>query len=123
MADNLGVLLFYDKQQNDFTYSIYLKRKGFSLGYFFRSGGSTSSISNGVRAFYYGDTMALISMNKVSVYQIECVSESDHIRTVYEIEPGVPFAIAIPITDRNMMIKIYDITGNEIPITEIWTFE
>ena len=88
VTDDLGALLFYDKHLNYFTYSIYLNRKGFSFGYFFRSGGSTSGISNGIRAFNYGSSMALISMNKVNVARIECVSETGLIQdAVYMAEP------------------------------------
>ncbi|HCJ56316.1 hypothetical protein [Lutispora sp.] len=124
VTDDLGALLFYDKHLNDFTYSIYLNRKGFSFGYFFRSGGGTSGISNGIRAFNYGSSMALISMNKVNVARIECVSETGLIQdAVYMVEPGEPFAIAIPVTDDSMTVKIYDQNGNEIPITEISSYD
>lgn len=124
VTDDLGALLFYDKHLNYFTYSIYLNRKGFSFGYFFRSGGSTSGISNGIRAFNYGSSAALISMNKVNVARIECVSETGLIQdAVYMVEPGEPFAIAIPVTDDSMTVKIYDQNGNEIPITEISSYD
>ncbi|MCY6372159.1 hypothetical protein [Clostridium ganghwense] len=124
VTDNLGVLLFYDEHLNDFTYSIYLNREGLSFGYFFRSGGSTSDILEGIQAFDYGNSIALISINKVNVARIECVSEDSHKKgKVYTVEPGKPFAIAIPITDSNMTIKIYDQDGNEIPITTILPYD
>jgi hypothetical protein len=124
VTNNLGVLLFYDKYLNNFTYSIYFNRKGFSFGYFFRSGGRTSVISNGISAFDYGNSMALISMNKVNAARIECVSESNPTQVIVcTIEPGKPFAIAIPVTDGNVTIKIYDQNGNEIPITEISSYD
>ncbi|MGF7059020.1 hypothetical protein [Brassicibacter mesophilus] len=120
VTDNVGALLFYDKHLNNFTYSIYLNRKGFSFGYFFCSGGSTSSISDGVRAFDYDNSIAFISMNNVNVSRIECGSKNRLTqRTVYTIEPGKPFAIVIPIIDENVTVKIYNQNGNEIPITEI----
>lgn len=124
VTDNLGALLFYDEHLNDFTYSIYLNREDLSFGYFFRSGGSTSDILEGIRAFDYGNSMALISINKVNVVRIECVSENSQKQgEIYTVEPGKPFAIAIPITDSNMTIKIYDQDGNEIPITTISSYD
>jgi hypothetical protein len=120
VTDNLGALLFYDKGLKKFTYSIYVNRKGLSFGYFFRSGGSTIDILEGIRAFDYGNSIALISINKVEVARIECISKNSQKQgEVYSVEPGKPFAIAIPITHSDMVIKIYDQNGNEIPITTI----
>ncbi|MCY6484826.1 hypothetical protein OW763_10785 [Clostridium aestuarii] len=118
--DNLGTLLFYDEDLTDFTYSIYLNREGFSFGYFFRSGGSSNDILEGVQAFDYGNSIALISINKVNVVRIECVSENNQKQgEIYTVEPGKPFAITIPITDSKMAIKMYDQDKNEIQITTI----
>jgi hypothetical protein len=120
VTDILGALLCYAEHLNDFTYSIYVNREGLSFGYFFCSGGSTIDIFEGIRAFNYGNSMALISINKVNVARIECVSENSQKQgAVYTVEPGKPFAIAIPITNSNMTIKIYDQDGNEIPITTV----
>ncbi len=117
-TDDLGVLLFYDEHSNNFTYSVYLNREGFSFGYFFHPGGNSIDISKGILAFDYGNSIALISINKVHAARIECVSEnSQQEKVVYEIDLGKPFAIAIPIVDSNTTIKIYDKNGNEIPIT------
>lgn len=120
VTDNLGALIFYDENSNDFTYSIYLNRDGFSFGYFFKSGGSSIDISEGIVAFDYDNSMALISLNKVNVTKIECVDENKpKQREVYTLEPDKPFAIAIPITSSDTTIKIYDKDKNEIPITTL----
>lgn len=118
VTDTLGVLLFYKEDSNDFTYSIYLNREGFSFGYFFHSGGSSIDISKGIQAFNYGNSIAIVSINKVNAARIECVSEdSQKQELIYTLEPGKPFAIAVPIADDNTTIRIYDKDGNEIPIT------
>lgn len=116
VSESLGALIFYNETLNDYTYSIYLNRKGFSFGYDFSSGGSNSGIIDGIREFRY-DTYgsALISMNKDKVAKIELYNGIKV--TNIDVNPAKPFAIVIPVNCGS--ITLFDINGNVTPITEI----
>jgi hypothetical protein len=110
----IGVLLFYDTESNYSTFSIYLNTKGFSYGYFFRSGGSGSKINEGVSEFYFdGYGRALISMNKAKIERIE-IDNGQEVKTI-AIDSKKPFTLALP--ENCGIVTIYDINNNIVPIT------
>ena len=115
----MGALLFYNKGLNDYTFSVYVNRDGFSYGYFFRVGGSSSSIGSGVQGFSYQDKdMALISMNTKKVAEIK-MDDGQNIKII-KIDPLKPFAIIIP---HNVdKVQLYDSNGKSISIDNISSF-
>lgn len=116
VTDEMGALLFYNKGLNEHTFSVYLNRDGFSYGYFFREGGSLSSIGSGVQGFSYQDKgMALLSMNTKNVAEIK-MDDGQNIEII-KIDPLEPFAIIIP---HNIdVVQLYDSNGESISIDNI----
>lgn len=113
---SIGALLFYNTESDDLTYSIYLNRKGFSFGYFFRNGGSRSDIKEGICEFSYcGYGRALLSMNKAKVKRIE-IDNGQEIKTI-DIDSEKPFTLVLP--ENCGSVKIYDKNNNTIPITSL----
>jgi hypothetical protein len=116
--DRLGAIIFYSDTLDDYTYSIYLKRSGLSFGYFFRSGGSNSSIMAGIHEFTYNSNgSALISMNKAKVAKIE-LDNGVNI-TKIDVDPTKPFAVVIPANCGSVLL--YDVNGNVVPISVVET--
>ncbi len=112
----IGALLFYDTESNDLIYSIYLNRKGFSFGYFFRSGGSRSEINEGICEFRYDRYgRVLLSMNKDKVERIE-IDNGQEIKTI-DIDSEKPFTLVLP--ENCGIVTIYDINNDIITITSI----
>ncbi|TCK92669.1 hypothetical protein EDC19_1822 [Natranaerovirga hydrolytica] len=119
VTDKMGALLFYNKELNQHTFSVYLKRDGFSYGYFFGEGGSLSSSGSEVQGFSYQDKgMALISMNTKNVEEIT-LNDGQNIERI-KINPLEPFAIIIP---HNVdVVQLYDSNGKSISIDNIWAY-
>jgi len=116
IADSMGALLFYDTNKDDLTYSIYLNRKGFSFGYFFRSGGYRHEINEGICGFHFdGYGMVLLSMNKPNIERIE-IDYGQEIRRI-DIDSKEPFTVALP--ENCGSVNIYDINNNNIPISAV----
>ncbi len=121
--DRLGAMLFYNEMLDDYVYSIYVNREGFSFGYFFRSGGSASStigsgdsIMDGVHGFAYGTNgSAIISMNKSRVAEIS-LDNGIHVTRI-DIDPTKPFAAVIPVNVDS--VALYDVNGDVVPFTVI----
>lgn len=114
--DGLGAMLFYDNTLNKHTFSIYINRDGFSFGYFFRTGGTDSTIMNGIHMFTYdANGSALLSMNKDGVARIDLDNGINITRI--EIEPAKPFAVVIPANCGS--VTLYDANDNIVPITVI----
>ena len=75
----------------------------------FRYGGKSTSIKESLRAFVYGDEVALISMNALQVAQVRSASGER-----FYVEPGEPFVLVIP----GGGFEFYDAQGNPIPLTQ-----
>lgn len=115
-TNEIGALLFYDKELNRHTFSIYLKRDGFYYGYFFYSGGSLGAIESGIQGFSYeGKGMALLSMNKKRIAKIE-VESGKGVETI-TVDPFEPFAIIIP--PNSNIVSLYNSDGEEVAIDNI----
>ena len=120
MNETMGALLFYDEETGDSTYSIYLKRTGLSFGYFFRAGGVNSEIREGTPMFSYADQgSAVLSMNKEKVATIEL--ELKEGTKIVPIDPEKPFALALP--KESAVLRLYDQTGTELPLSVAYTTE
>lgn len=120
VTGDLAALLFYDEASSAFTYSIYTKRDGFSFGYFFRNGGSTSTIGEGIHAFQYHGVTAYLSMNQGNAARFvftteDGISEGEEIR----VTPGEPFAITHQHSGGDETLYIYDADGAALPISVI----
>ncbi|MDF2905421.1 MAG: hypothetical protein K0R34_742 [Herbinix sp.] len=110
----IGAMIFYNTTRDNFIFSIYLNHTGFSLGYFFASGGATSGIDNHVKEFefdQYGSV--LISMNTKKIAKIE-LDNGIEITTIH-LDSTKPFAEVIP--SNCGKITLYDIKGNEVPLS------
>lgn len=113
--NEMGAMLFYNKQADRAVLSIYLNRHGFSYGYFFRSGGSISDIMDGVAEFsYLNNGKALLSMNNAGINRIEFGNEKV---AAIKIDPSKPFSVTVP--QNCGSIVMYDINGKEIPVTNV----
>jgi hypothetical protein len=110
---NIGAMIFYDDNIEDYVFSIYLKHDGFSFGYFFASGGSTSDIMDGVREFTFeGKGSVLISMNKKEISKIELNNGND--LTIINIDSTKPFAQVI--SSNSGEVTLFDEDGNEVTV-------
>lgn len=118
-SDDMAAVLFYDEAKSDHRYVIYLNRGRLSTGYFFRSQGTNSNITDGIQGFSDENGVAIFSMNKVNATKIEVshLGSTEPLKT-YELKPGEPFVIVVPGGEGDM-ISISDADGNSIPFSEI----
>lgn len=111
ISSNIGAVLFYGGDLEDFSYSIYLNRKGLSFGYFYTEGGSIPSIDEGVAEITYnGYGKVLISINKEKIKSIEI--DDGNKKEIIEIDSGKPFTLTLP--DNPGIITMYNINDNKI---------
>lgn len=110
VTDNIGAMIFYNKEKSDAICSIYLNHKGMSFGYFFNLGGSLGDGIEGIEYKEYG--MVIVSMNEEHVWKIE-LDDGNKIETI-NVEPNSPFAVVIPNDCKE--VTVYDIHHNEVPI-------
>ncbi len=113
VSDNIGAMIFYGDHSDESVYSIYLNRKGFSLGYFFYTGGSEGAIADGVAEFTFLDYGSLLlSMNRDKVKTI--VFGNKDISPIL-VDPTKPFTVILP--DNCESFELYDVNGKSIPVT------
>ena len=107
--DDLGALIFYSPEQNEYTYAVYFNRDGFSFGYFFQEGGSGPYIEEGVQEIIYESKgKVLLSMNTDGICRI--VADSYATEQTIEIDPERPFAVVLPVNCGE--VTLYDAAGN-----------
>lgn len=111
-TETMSAMLFYDESHKTHTFSIYVNRHGFPPGYFFKGGGATGVIAEGIAEFYINgyNELAFISMNKQQVSKVE-INNGNSVQTI-EIESTKPFAFILPANIG--AVTIYDINGNII---------
>jgi hypothetical protein len=110
----LCAMVFYNDALDAHVFSIYLAHEGFSFGYFFQAGGSSSDVSDGIHEFDYGvNGSAIISMNEHSVTKVEIDNGIDI--TQIDIDSSKPFAVVIPANSG--AVTLYDDNGSIVPIT------
>jgi len=114
--DEIAAFIFYNATLDDHTFSLYLNRDGFSFGYFFREGGSSSIIMNGILMLDYGSNgSAIFSMNKDRVAKIEYEAGDDVIE--FSVDPSRPFAVVLP--KNCSSVALYNYSGNDVSITSV----
>jgi hypothetical protein len=107
-TDNIAAMVFYDENIDNHIFSIYVNRKGLSLGYFFRGAGPVSSDIVQYQIDGYEEKIYL-SMNKQQVFKAE-IDEGDTIEII-KIDNTKPFAL---VSHNNIgAIIFYDI-NNEV---------
>ena len=114
--NDISALLFYDEALKKHTFSIYLNKPGFSYGYSFKHGGSSSTIDSGVKGYSYGAYgMVIMSMNRKNISQIKL--ENKETLEIVKLDPVKPFVILVPETIEK--VSLLDIEGDDIPIDNI----
>lgn len=111
-TETMAAMLFYDESHKKHTFSIYVNRHGLTSGYFFRGGGATGVIAEGIAEFYINgyNERAFISINKQQVSKVE-INNGNYVQTI-DLESTKPFAFILPV--NIVSVTIYDINGNII---------
>lgn len=91
MNGRAAAVLCFDAERGEHSFYVYENVGGEAGDYVFRYGGSSTSIERCVRAFSFGGTTALISMNSLHIAAID-----SHGGARYEIDPDRPFVLLIP---------------------------
>ena len=109
-SDSMAAYISYPEDLSDHTFSVYVNRPGLSFGYFFRCGGSLSTLDTAITEFtldgYYES--AFISMNQQKVNRV--VLDDGSAPQVIEIDCNNPFAIVLPVNAG--VITFYTEDGN-----------
>ena len=115
VSDSMAAYISYPEDLSDHTFSVYVKHPGLSFGYFFRCGGSLSTLDTAITEFtldgYYESTF--ISMNQQKVNRV--VLDDGNAPQVIEIDSSRPFAVVLPLNAG--VVTFYTEDGN---ISEIW---
>lgn len=109
-TNTMSAMIFYPEDKSGHVYSVYITHSGLSLGYYFRMGGSNSSIEQSVAEISITDNRdrAFLSLNKQQVCKIEIDNGVEN-KTI-EVDSEKPFVYIIPKNSGN--ITFYDIEGN-----------
>lgn len=110
VSDQMAIYLCYPEDRSDCTYSFYLNRPGLSFGYFFRSGGGSSGVSEYIEEIVaegYTDR-AFLSMNLAKVARVE-VNYGSKVETI-ELDSNKPFTLILP--QEAEEVTFYDVDGN-----------
>lgn len=91
MNESAAAVLCFDAERGEHSFYVYENAGGKAGDYVFRYGGSSTSIERCVRAFSFGGTTALISMNALHIAVIE-----SHGGGRYELDTERPFVLVIP---------------------------
>ncbi|MFT4146537.1 MAG: hypothetical protein QM644_19005 [Mobilitalea sp.] len=111
---NLGILLFYDKNTYDYTYSIYLNHPGISYGYFFREGGGLVGLEEGTVQFTSEQGSAIFSLNQDKISRIEFDNKK---LPPIMIDPSKPFTALVPAYSES--ITMYDVNESLVPFKNV----
>lgn len=111
VTDTLSVMLFYNGDITEHTFSLYINRTGRPFGYSFSQGGIDASIQSGVREFNVEDSgeKVYISMNSRKANSI-IISDSDGI-TKKEIDADKPFVLVV---NGLSLVDFLDADGNPV---------
>ena len=112
VSDTMAGFISYPQNMSDHTFSVYVNRPGVSFGYFFRGGGSLSSVERYIAEFTvegYSER-AFISMNAQKAARVE-IDNGNKIEVI-EIDSEKPFAIVLP--GNAGVITFYDVNGEVV---------
>ena len=115
-SDSMAAYISYPEDLSDHTFSVYVKHPGLSFGYFFRCGGSLSTLIDSAIAEFTLDgynESAFISMNQQKVNQV--VLDDGNSPQVIEIDSSKPFAMVLPMNAG--VVTFYTEDGN---ISEVY---
>jgi hypothetical protein len=112
--ENLGALLFYDKNTFEYTYSIYLNPPGISYGYFFREGGGLIGLEEGPVQFTKEQDSVIFSLNQDKISRIEFGNKK---LPPITIDSSKPFITFVP--DYSESITMYDVNDTIVPFTNV----
>lgn len=116
--EDLCAMLFYDEDQDEYVYSVYLSHEGMSFGYFYRQGGTDEYIRESVKGIVYEDKgIALMSMNHDKVCRIQV--ESPEGEKNIQVDPAKPFALVLP--SECGEITMYDASENIVVLYDAYT--
>lgn len=118
--DELYALLFYNPyDKSEYTYSLYVNKKGLFFGYIFHGGGDLRGISNpAIKYIYENKGCVLVSLNEQRIQKIE---RDNGERDLMEIDADKPIVAVFPLNSG--IIKLYDARGKEIlyeTVVEEW---
>lgn len=116
ISDTMAAYISYPENQADHTFSVYVNRSGLSFGYFFRGGGSLSSIATYIEEYTVEgyNERAFISINKQKVDNLT-IDDGNSVQVI-DIDSNKPFAIVLPVNAGT--ITFYDVNGNEVEFCE-----
>jgi hypothetical protein len=112
--ENLGILLFYDKNTYEYTYSIYLNHPGISYGYFFREGGGLAGLEDGTVQFTSEQGSAIFSLNQDKISRIDFGNKT---LSSIMIDPSKPFTALVPAYSKS--ITMYDVNESLVPFKNV----
>lgn len=112
VSDTMAAYISYPQDRSGHTFSVYVNRPGFSFGYFFRGGGSLSSVEKGIAEFTVDgyNERAFISMNQPKAERLEI--DDDNTVQIINLNSDQPFAIVLPANAG--VIHFYDGNGNPV---------
>ncbi len=93
IGEDLAGMLFFDTAKRKHTVSLYSKKQGFSLGYFFREGGSLSTVETGI---YETSTEASRETAYFSMNAPELSSYTLDGGDAQPLDPNAPFVLILP---------------------------
>lgn len=112
VSDTVAAFISYPEDRSDYTCDLYVKRDGFSFGYFFRGGGSLCRFEEPVSGYIVEgyQECAYFSLNEHHIAKVTVYTGTS--RRVFELDKDRPFAIVLP-TDQGI-VTFYDAQGEEV---------
>ena len=95
LSKDMAVFLSYDKETKAHDFRIYVNYPGLSFGYFFKYGGNSPEVENGVGMFEMDNipAVAYISMNRPEVSHM--IIGSGDAEDLIFIDSDKPFAVVV----------------------------
>lgn len=106
ISKDIAAFLFYDKERKIHDTRIYVNYPGLSFGYFFKYGGNSPEVENGVGLFEMDKipAVAYVSMNKPEVSHM--IVGSGDAEELIVIDSDKPFAVVV---EKELgMVRIFD---------------
>lgn len=106
ISKDMAALLFYNKDTREHDVRIYVNYPGLSFGYFFKYGGNSPEVENGVGLFEMDNlpAVAYVSMNKPEVSHM--IIGSGDAEELIVIDSDKPFAVVV---EKDLgMVRIFD---------------
>ena len=106
VSKDMVAFLFYDKDTREHDVRIYVNEPGLSFGYFFKYGGNSPEVEEGVGVFEIENIPAVsyVSMNKPEVSHM--IVGSGDAEELIVIDSDKPFAVVV---EKELgMVRIFD---------------